>query len=197
MYLLGCDISKYTDSQSGTGERVTSDEFLADTQFPTDPAHLVFKQQTQRLHQFQIHFLGQSTYIMVRFDSHTRNRKRFDHVGINSPLRQPFYIGQLTSLTIENIDKTFADNFPFLFRLGHPLQLFVKIILSIYAQDIAPHILVVGKDALKLVFPQQTVIDEDTGKVITDRLVKQHGSHSRIDTSRQSQYHFIVSQLRT
>ena len=39
--------------------------------------------------------------------------------------------------------------------------------------------------SLRLVEPQQAVVDEDAGELVADRLVDQHGGHRAVDAARQ------------
>ena len=85
---------------------------------------------------------------------------------------------------VEYIDKTFTDDFTFLFRLGHSGQRFIEFLFCIYPDHIQSQMLVIFHHVLKLVLAQQAVIDEDTSEIFTDCLVQQYGCNGRIHTAR-------------
>ncbi len=51
------------------------------------------------------------------------------------------------------------------------------------------------ENVLKLVFTQQSVVDEYTCESVADCLVQQHCRHGRIDTSGESEYHTFVTEF--
>ena len=119
---------------------------------------------------------------------------RFDHVRINSPLRQPVYILQFFGFCLEHFDKGITDNFPLLFRVidtGKPGE---KQFLGISTDHMHAHVLTEGGHHLIAFFQaQQAVIDEDTGQLIAYRFVKQCRHHRRIDATGKPQQHLIGS----
>ena len=63
-----------------------------------EPAHLVLEQLAQRLEQLQVHLFGKAADVVVALD-HVRFARlragRFDHVGVDRPLREPADPGEL------------------------------------------------------------------------------------------------------
>ena len=72
---------------------------------------------------------------MAFYDS-AGDGQRFDYVGIDGTLSEPFYVFEFMRLFVENINKSFADDLPFFFRVGHTRQFAVEFLAGIYADDI-------------------------------------------------------------
>ena len=78
----------------------------------------------ERLDQLQFHYLGQAADIVMRFDHRTgtaEGRTRLDQIWIKCPLRQKFHVFDLTRFRVKHFNKSAADDFAFLFGVGHTL----------------------------------------------------------------------------
>ena len=172
-----------------------------DTEGLTHAAHLVLKEQAQRLDDFQVHLFGQAADVVVRLDHRGRSldrcRSGLHHVGIDRTLRQPLYVLDLLGLGIEHLHEIAADDLALLLGIGHSGQVAQKPVVGLDTLDIQTHPLVRFEHAVELVLAQKPRIHEDTIKVFADRPVQQHGSHRRIDTAGKTEHYTVVAQLLT
>jgi hypothetical protein len=65
----------------------------------------------------------------------------------------------------------------------------------IHVDYIQAQALVVFHHVTELILAQHTMIYEDTGKVLTDSLVQENGSHTGVNTARKTEDNLIVAQL--
>src|SRR6185503_7182179 len=96
-------------------------DLFRNSQFSSDQSHFVFEQLTQRLDQLEIHFLRQSTDVVMTLDNSgwTTHRHRFDDIGIECSLHEVTDVTQTFRFFLKHIDEYFADAFALLFRIGH------------------------------------------------------------------------------
>ena len=153
------------------------------TELVTYAAHFVFEKQAERFAQFQVHFIGKSAHVVVRFYHSSGDGKRLNYIGINSALCQPFHVFYLMSLFIKYIDKAFADDFALFLGIGDSCQQLVEIFTGIHTDYIQPKVLVVVQYVLEFIFPQQAMIHKDASEVFADRFMQQQCSHRRINSS--------------
>src|SRR5690554_7311603 len=92
----------------------------------------------------------------MAFDNGSSNGKRLDDIGVDRPLCQPLDLFQLTGLLLEEIDKSFSDNLPLLFRVGHPCQLPVEAFTGIYTDHVQSQVLIILKYGFELIFAQRS-----------------------------------------
>ena len=165
------------------------------SQFASHAADFVLEQPLQRLAQTEVHLLGQTAHIVMALDGLARNVQALDAVGINGALRQPAGIGYLVRFGIEDLDKIAADDFTFLLRLGHSLQILEELLTGIHANHVQPQTLVVVHHIPELILTKQPVVHKDTGQVLADGTMQQHGGYRRIHTATQSQDNAVVAKL--
>jgi hypothetical protein len=115
------DRTKHTHRQTGTGERMSPDPLFRQTQCKTSGAHFIFEQVTQRLDQGQLHIGWQPADVVMSFDRHallTIRRLALDDIGIERSLRQKARAFDAPRLALEDAHEFFADDLPFLLRVG-------------------------------------------------------------------------------
>ena len=166
------------------------------TEFATNFAHFVFEQPFQRLAELEFHFFGQSADIVVALDGLASDIETLDAVGIDCALTKPFGICNLLSLSVEDIHKTFADDFAFLLRLFHASEFDIEFFFGVNTYHIETEALVIVKDVLELVFAEETVVNENTSQILANRLVEKHRRNARIHATAQSKHHLVVADLR-
>ena len=105
---------------------MTADELALDAQGTAHTAHLVLEEGTQRLHNLQVHLLGQAAHVMVRLDLAARSvdAHALDDIGIDGALGQPTRAFDLLCLGIKHIDKRRTNGFSLGFGVSDALQLF-------------------------------------------------------------------------
>ncbi len=104
------------DGEAGSGKRVAADELVVKPQLLAQHAHFVFEQFAQRLDQLHIHPRRQTANIMVALDRHrwpAGERHAFDHIGIESPLRQEIRAADFLGFFLKHIDKFSPNEFAF------------------------------------------------------------------------------------
>ena len=178
-HFLGGDVAKDAHCESGTGERVAIYEMLRHAEFAAHVAHFVFKEQTERLAEFEVHFLGEASHIVVAFDDGAGDRERLNAVGVDSSLGEPFHIFYFMGFFVEDIDEALADNLAFAFRLGDAGEFGEEFFACIDADYVQTQALIVAQHVFELVFAKHTVVDENAGEIVADSAVEEHGSHRR------------------
>ena len=98
-------------------------------------------------------------------------------------------------LLIEDLDEAAADDLALLLGVGDALQGAEELLPSIDPDDVQPQVLVVAQHALELALAQQAVVDEDTGEVLANGLVQEHGRHRGVDPAREREDDLVVAQL--
>ena len=102
--------------------------------------------------------IRQAADVVVRFDGvrfFVFGARRFDHVGVNGALCQPFCPRQLGGLTLKHLDKLAPDNFSFLFRVRYAAQMPHEFCTGIYVDDLHAQIFGEGlHDLCGLIQPQ-------------------------------------------
>ena len=188
-HLFGCHFAQDTDSQPRSGERMAAQDQRVDAERTSHAPHLVLAEQSQRLDNFKIHMLGQSSDVVGRLDRGRRtiDRTGLDHVGIDRPLPQPPYPFDADGLLVEDLHEIAADDLAFALRIGHAPQIAQETVTGLDALDVEPHTFIGFQHAPELVLAQQTRIDENTVEVPADRPVEQHRRHRGIHAARKPQ----------
>ena len=121
----------------------------------------------------------------MRFDGHrwaARGTRRFDHVRIESALRQKLDIAQFPRLGVEHVDKDSTDPFALFFGVGNPFEHRQKQLAGVAMNKRDVKVAPEKVDYLvRLAQTQQAGIDKDAGQLVVDRLVQQHRRDRRID----------------
>lgn len=103
---------------------------------------------------------------------------RFDNIGVNGPLREPFHLGKIDRMLIKNVDEHPTDNLTLLFRVRNPLQGIHEALLRIDTDNVYPQIFREGGHHLiPFMEAQQAVVYEHTCKLIADSPVNQRRRH--------------------
>ena len=165
------------------------------SQFASHAAYFVLEQPLQRFAQTEVHLLGQTAHVVMALDGLARNVQALDAVGINGALCQPTGIGYLVRFGIEDLDKIAADDFTLLLRLGHSLQILEELLAGIHANHVQSQAFVVVHHIPELILAKQSVVHKDTGQVLADGTMQQHGGYRRIHTATQSQDNSVVAKL--
>jgi hypothetical protein len=100
---------------------MSPDPFFRQTQRKTSSAHFIFEQVTQRLDQGQLHIGWQPADVVMGFDRYaflTIRRLALDDIGVERSLRQKAHAFDATRLAFEDAHEFFADDLPFLLRVG-------------------------------------------------------------------------------
>ena len=165
-----------------------SDQDLGQPELASGRPHLVLEELAQRLDQPESHALREPADVVVRLDRRggAAHRDALDHVGIERPLDEVTDVFELLGLPLEHIDEHPADDLPLLLRVGHPVKRIQKLVRCVDVDQLEPEVVAIGVDyGFGFVFTEQTIVDEDTGEPIANRLGYQHRRNRRIDTARQ------------
>ena len=103
-----------------------SNQLALDAQGATHAAHLVLEQGAQRLHDLQVHLLGQAAHVVVRLDLAARpvDAHALDDIRIDGALGQPTSALDFLCLCVEHVDEGRTDSLAFGLRVGDTFQLF-------------------------------------------------------------------------
>ncbi len=127
---------------------------------------------------------GQPADVVVRLDRrrHALVAAGLDHVRIERALDEVRELPELLGLLLEHTDELLADRAPLLLGVGDPGELAEEALLRVDVDE--RHVKVVAErldDLRRLVFAEQTVVDEDARELIADRLVDEQRRDRRVD----------------
>ncbi len=114
-----------------------------------------------------------------------------DDVGIESALDKPVdsagFFGDAGGFVVEDSDEFCADDFAFLLGLGDAGEFGEEALAGVDGDDVeAEFVAEILLHALKLVFAQHAVVDEDAGELRADGFVDQDGGDRGINSSREA-----------
>ena len=105
-------------------------------------------------------------------------RGAFDYIRIERALRQEIYLAQLGRLVFEDLDELLADGLALFLRVDYPLQLIQEHVRGIHVNHV--HLEVLAESVqrpFRLLPPQQSVVDENAGKLVADSCMHQRGRY--------------------
>ena len=98
---------------------------------------------------------------------------RFNDVGIDRALGEPFNSLEFVRLFVEYVNEQAANDLAFFLGVVDPFEACKKTVGRIYPNNIDVH--VIGEhvhDLVAFVMTQKTMVDKDTGKLVTNRLME-------------------------
>ena len=128
-HFLARNVAQNTYCQTRSREGMTCDQMLRHTHRAAYTTHLVLEQPLQWLAELKVHFLGQTSHIMMTLDNLASNIETFNTVRINSALSKPTYLTivrplglgyDALGLSIKHLDKVTSDNLAFSLGLFNP-----------------------------------------------------------------------------
>src|SRR5436190_17317609 len=200
------NFSKNADGEARTRKRLTVYDFLRQTELQSCLAHFVLEQLAHRLDEFEMHFLGQSSDVMMAFD-HLRgialDRHALNHIRIKRALRQKFvaappacrragrtrrgefavtvhliFLEEFLGGMLKYFDEFIADQLSLRFGVGHSLEQFEKTITGVHIFQ--THVKILAENALDDFFfsrAEQTVVYKNAGELVTDCPVQKRSGH--------------------
>ena len=99
-----------------------------------------------------MHLFGQTAHIMMALNHFAGDIQALDAVGIDRSLRQPFGVGDLLCLGIEDLHEIAADDFSLLLRLFDAGEVGEEFLASVHADYFQSQALVIAHDVVKLIF---------------------------------------------
>ena len=111
-------------------------------------------------------------------------------------MREELGPAHLMRVFLEHVDEQAADGLALGLGVGNPLKRAKEqsTFVGVDQRDgvgVAEH----GDDLFGLSQPQQPVVDEDAGQLVTDRLMDQHGRDGTVHAARQAADHLGVADL--
>src|SRR4029077_19871283 len=91
-------------------ERLTINNLLRQTELPSDLAHLVFEKLPHRFHQLEVHFLRQTTAVVMSLDDLcwiASDRDALNHVRVKRSLSEKFEATVFAGLVLSILFKQF------------------------------------------------------------------------------------------
>ncbi len=180
-------------------ERVAVDHVVGQAELHADLAHLVLEQLAQRLHQPQLHVLGQPAHVVVGLDHlglAGLGAGRLDDVGVDGALGQPLHVGELFALGLEHLDEGVADDLALPLRVADPGQFAQEQILGVDPDHLHAHVLGEGGHHLvALLVAQQAVVHEHAGELVADGPVQQRRHHRGVHPAGEPQQHLVAAHL--
>ena len=147
----------------------------------------------------KFHVLGQAADIVMRFDQMRLaglGAGGFDHVRIDGALRQPFRVLEFGGLFLEHLDEQIADGLALALGILDTVERLEKTCLGIDADNMHAHVFGEGRhDLIAFLMAQQSVVDEHAGEFVADGAMQQRRDHRGIDTTGQTEQHFIIADL--
>src|SRR4029077_6307126 len=165
-----------------------------------------------RFEHLKVHLFGQSADVVMALDYVRRiaaDGDTFDHIGIKRSLREELKLligfrgvlvgfGKVDNRIFEYFDELVADNLSLFLRIHYSAQLCQETFRSINVFEF--NVKVFAENPLNDFFlarTQQTVVDEDTGKLVANRLMQQRSYNRGVDPATKTENYFVVADLRT
>jgi hypothetical protein len=189
--LVGGDLSDDTDGNSGTGEGVTPDKLLWDSEVGSHDANLVLEELTKGLDNLELHVGGETSNVVVGLDGGggSLEGKRLNHVGVKSSLEKEVDVStgllhDTVGLTLEDLNEEVSNDLTLLLRLLNTLEAGQELSAGVNNGKVDSEVLGQGLvDGLTLVETHDTVVDEDSVETVSNGPLHQLGSYGRVDTS--------------
>ena len=194
-HLLAGDVAKDTHGETWAREGMTLDETLRHLQLIAHAAHLVLEQPFQRFAELKLHVLGQPAHVVVALDGHAGDAQALDAVGIDGALSEPFGVGDLLSLGVEDLHEVAADDLALLLRVSDAFEVLEELLAGIHADDVQSQTVVGFHDLLELILAQHAVVDEDTREVLADGTVEQGSADAGVHTAGKTEDDAVVAEL--
>ena len=171
------------------------DYSLGKPEFPADQPHLVLEKLTERFDQLQLHPFGQPPDIVMGLYGGRRPFEgyAFDHVRVESALREIVGVLDSGGLALEDLDKKIADYLPLALRVRDPPQAVEELggcvdVDEIYFEMIAEYSL----NGFGLAFSQKPVIDENAVKPLSYGPVKKDRNDRGVHAAAQGADYLVV-----
>ena len=119
-----------------------------------------------------------------------------EDVGIDGPLRKELDSVEFAGFFCKYVNKLFANDFTFLFRIADAGQLIQKTVDRVDVDQVGTELIFKYLDNLfRLAFAEQAVVDMDAGKLVADCLDQQSSDNGRVNTAGESKKHFLRTDL--
>ena len=196
--LVGRDLADNAYAEPRPGERLAPHDLIGQSQLSADLANLILEQGSQRLHQFELHIVGQATNIVMTLDLGGVLGARFDDIGIQGSLDEELSVLNAAAGVLEYSDEEFADGFALCLGFGDPGQSLEETIAGPHMDEFYALMPLEGFDNLfTLALTHQAGIDEHTGELRTNRPMHERGGNGRINTTGQTADRSCTADLRT
>jgi hypothetical protein len=122
---FGLHFAEDAHAEAGAGEGVAIDHVVRQAERDAEFAYFVLEQFAQRFEQLEVQLFGQAADVVMALDGMRLlglRAGRFDHVGVDRALRQPFGVAELGGLGLEHLDELATDDLALLLRVGDALQ---------------------------------------------------------------------------
>ena len=191
------DGAQATDTQAGAGEGLTVDHGVGQTQRLAYDAHLVLKEDGQRLHQQELQISGETAHVVVGLDGLLALGllDALQNVGIDGTLGQELNALQLAGFLGEDVDELLADDLSLALGLGDALEQIQETVGGVYVDQVEIHSREQLDDALGFVLTHETVVDVYAGELTPDGLVQKGGHDGGIHTAGEGQENLLVAYL--
>ena len=101
-----------------------------------------------------------------------RDIQAFDAIRIDSPLRQPFRIGNMLCLGVEDLYEIATDELALLLGIRDSFQIRKELFAGIHADNVQAEIGIGIHYLMELVFAKHPVVDKNTSQILPDSLVQ-------------------------
>src|SRR5665647_918181 len=109
-------------------------------------------------------------------------RHALDHVRVEGPLREEADARDLPGLLLEDSYEELPDDLPFPLGVLHACEGLQKLSGGVDEIELQPDRVAEGpEDLLRLPGAQKSVVYEDAGEAVADRLVQEHCRYGRVD----------------
>ena len=177
---------EHADGEAGSGEGLAVHDLVGYAEHLAELSGFVFEELAQGLDQREAHALRKAADVVVALDRRRRALEgyRLDHVRVERALREEAHVAQGRRFLLEHLDESGADDAPLLLGILHAGQALEESLGSVDVAQIEVEAVAAQRhDLLCLASPQQAVVDEDAGELITNGLVDQRGDHGRVDAA--------------
>ena len=100
-------------------------------------------------------------------------------------------------LLVKHLYKVAANYLAFMLGIRYSCKVRQKLFAGIYPYHIQAQAFVIAHHIGKFVLSKHTMINEDTGQLVTDSPIQQYGTNATVNATGQAKYYAVCSYLLT
>ena len=199
-HLVFRDVADNPDTQTGTGEGLPINQIRRDSQLQPCFSNFILEEVTEGLNDFlEVDIIRQSTHIMMGLDdSGFSAQTALYHIRIDGSLNKIVHRADFPGFFLKDPDEFFSYDLSLLFRILLPCQFHIETMLGINPDKIKLIRALRAENGLhliSLILSEKSVVNKDTGQLVSYGLGQENSRHGRVHAAGQSTEDFSVPYL--
>lgn len=194
------NLAEDADGDAGAGEGVSHDELLVEAELASELADLILEELAERLNELEAvalgHALGQATDVVVSLDglAGTLEGDALNDIRVEGALQEELnlagavrvggFLLNAFGLHLENVNELATNEAALGLGVSDTLEAVEELLAGVDDGEVNAQVALEGLlDILGLVETQAAIVNHDGMEAVTDGLVHQLGSNSRVDAT--------------